>query len=162
MQLSIISALDINHVIGFNNQLPWSLPADLLRFKRITWGKPIIMGRNTYESIGRPLPGRTNIILSRQQKEYPGCIVSNSLEEILDQYREEKEIFIIGGANLYEQTIAIADRLYLTIIHHAFEGDTYFPQWKQEEWEIIEQEECIPDNQNQFSYIFQTLKKIHP
>ncbi len=120
------------------------------------------MGRNTYESIGRPLPGRTNIILSRQQKEYPGCIVSHSLEDVLEQYQEEKEVFIIGGAKLYEQTISKADRLYLTIIHHEFKGDAFFPEWKQEEWEIIEQEECIPDNHNKFSYIFQTLRKIHP
>lgn len=159
MQLSIITAFDINRVIGLNNKLPWSLPADLLRFKRITWGKPIIMGRNTYESIGKPLPGRTNIILSRQSKEYPGCLVYHTLEEALESHKQEKEVFIIGGANLYGQTIARVDRLYLTIIHHQFEGDTFFPKWNLDEWEVIEQEECIPDSQNRFSYIFQTLKR---
>lgn len=159
MQLSIITAYDINRVIGFQNKLPWSLPADLLRFKRVTWGKPIIMGRNTHESIGKPLPGRTNIILSHQNLEYPGCIVYHSLEDAISAHSEEKEIFIIGGANLYQQTIARADKLYLTVIHHQFEGDSYFPSWNYEEWEVIEQEECIPDSQNKFSYIFQTLKR---
>lgn len=159
MQLSIITAFDINRVIGFKNQLPWSLPADLLRFKRITWGKPIIMGRNTYESIGKPLPGRTNIILSHQEKVYPGCVVFHSFEQAIETLLDEKEIFIIGGANLYEQTLSKVDRLYLTIINHEFRGDTYFPKLNFEEWEVIEQEECIPDNQNKFSYVFQTLKR---
>lgn len=159
MHLSIITAFDINRVIGFKNRLPWSLPADLLRFKRITWGKPIIMGRNTFESIGRPLPGRTNIILSRQQKEFNGCQVYQSLEDAIQMHKEEKEIFIIGGANLYEQTISKVDRLYVTVIHHEFEGDTFFPQWNHDEWEVIEQEDCIPDTQNKFSYVFQTLKR---
>lgn len=160
VQLSIITALDINRVIGFDNRLPWVLPADLLRFKRITWGKPIVMGRKTHESIGRPLPGRTNIILTRHPQEYSGCLVYTSLEEVLETYQAEKEIFIIGGANLYEQTINLADRLYLTIINHQFEGDAYFPEWNKDEWEVLEQEECLPDGQNQFSYIFQTLKRL--
>jgi dihydrofolate reductase len=159
VQLSIITAIDTNRVIGIQNRLPWSLPADLIRFKRITWGKPIIMGRNTYESIGRPLPGRTNIILSRGKSEFAGCLAYTSLEEALAHHQDEKEIFIIGGANLYEQTISRVDRLYLTIINHQFEGDTYFPHWDHEDWEVLEQEECIPDGQNQFSYVFQTLKR---
>ena len=159
MQLSIITAIDENRVIGITNRLPWSLPADLLRFKRITWGKPIIMGRNTYESIGRPLPGRTNIILSRKKIEVPGCLVYNSLDEALQIHHDEKEVFIIGGANLYQQTIDRADRMYITIIQHQFAGDTYFPSWNYDDWEIIEQEECIPDSQNKFSYVFQTLKR---
>lgn len=160
VQLSIITAIDENRVIGIENRLPWSLPADLLRFKRITWGKPIIMGRNTYESIGRPLPGRTNIILSRQKIAIPGCFVYSTLEEALQNYSDEKEIFIIGGANLYQQTIAKVYRLYLTVIAHQFEGDTYFPSWNYDDWEILEQEECVPDSQNQFSYIFQTLQRV--
>lgn len=159
VQLSIITALDRNRVIGLNNRLPWSLPADLLRFKRITWGKPIIMGRNTYESIKRPLPGRKNIILSRSKPNYPGCFVYSSLEEALEQQKDEKEVFIIGGENLYRQTISIVNRLYLTIIHHQFEGDTYFPEWDLAEWEIIEQEEHIPDPQNPYSHTFQILKR---
>jgi dihydrofolate reductase len=159
VQLSIITALGINRVIGIQNHLPWDLPADLLRFKRITWGKPIIMGRKTHESIGRALPGRTNIILSRQSQQYSGCVVYKNLEDILHDYANEKEIFIIGGANLYEQTLSLADRLYLTIINQEFEGDTYFPEWRQEDWELLEQEECIADGKNKFSYVFQTLKR---
>lgn len=162
LQLSIITALDKNRLIGVDNRLPWRLPADLVRFKRITWGKPIIMGRCTYESIGRPLPGRTNIILSRSQSAIPDCLVYNNLEDALAAHQHEKEIFIIGGANLYQQTITRANRLYLTIIHHQFVGDTYFPAFDVNDFEVIEQEECIPDNQNQFSYVFQTLKRILP
>ncbi|MBA2655220.1 MAG: dihydrofolate reductase [Gammaproteobacteria bacterium] len=141
------------------NRLPWSMPADLLRFKRITWGKPIVMGRNTYESINRPLPGRKNIILSRNQTSYPGCFVYPSLQEALDNNKLEKEIFIIGGENLYRQTISIADRLYLTIIHHQFEGDTFFPEWNYSDWEVLEQEEFVPDSQNPYSHTFQILKR---
>jgi dihydrofolate reductase len=160
VQLSIITAFDQNRVIGLQNRLPWSLPADLLRFKRLTWGKPIIMGRNTYESIGRPLPGRKNLILSRQFLEYPGCEVYSNLEEALAAHKDEKEIFIIGGENLYRQTLSRVDRLYLTLIHHQFEGDTYFPEWNYEDWEIIEQEEFVADSQNSYNYTFQTLVKI--
>lgn len=159
MQISIITAIDRNHVIGIANRLPWSLPADLLRFKRVTWGKPIIMGRNTHESIGRPLPGRTNIVLSRQKTEYLGCFVYNNLEDALLNLHGEKEVFIIGGENLYTQAITQANRLYLTIIHHNFKGDAFFPKWDHGEWEIIEQEEFIPDAQNKYSYTFQTLKR---
>lgn len=159
MQLSIITAIDKNRVIGIQNQLPWSLPADLIRFKRITWGKPIIMGRNTFDSIGRPLPGRKNIILSRTNLKYPGCCVYGSLQEAIDKNQDEKEIFIIGGENLYRQTITLADRLYLTIIHHEFEGDTFFPEWDYSAWEVLKQEEFIPDSQNIYGHTFQILKR---
>lgn len=159
MQLSIITAIDKNRVIGLRNRLPWSLPADLLRFKRLTWGKPIIMGRNTYDSIGRPLPGRKNIILSRNHSDYAGCFVYGDLQEALEHHKDEKEIFIIGGENLYRQTVPLANRLYLTIIHHQFEGDTYFPEWDSNDWEVIEQEEFIPDSQNPYSHTFQILKR---
>lgn len=162
MQLSIITAIDKNRVIGLNNRLPWVLPADLLRFKRITWGKPIVMGRNTYESIGRPLPGRKNIILSRQDVSYDGCSVYKDLSVALADNHQEKEIFIIGGENLYRQTINLVDRLYLTIIHHGFEGDTYFPEWNYAEWQVLEQEEFMPDGQNPFSHTFQILKRLTP
>ncbi len=159
MQLSIITAIDKNQVIGISNRLPWSLPADLIRFKRITWGKTIIMGHNTYKSIGHPLPGRKNIILSRDKLNIAGCLVYNNLELALDQHLDEKEIFIIGGQNLYQQTINRVHRLYLTIIHHQFDGDTFFPKWNHLEWEIIEQEEFIPDTQNKYNYTFQILKR---
>lgn len=159
MQLSIITAISKNRVIGINNRLPWSLPADLLRFKRITWGKSIVMGRNTFESIRRPLPGRKNIILSRSKEEYAGCFVYTSLQEALEANKNEKEIFIIGGENLYRQTINIADRLYLTIIHHQFEGDTYFPEWNHLDWEILEQEDFVPDGKNPYSYTFQIFRR---
>lgn len=159
MQLSIITAIDKNRVIGHQNKLPWSLPADLIRFKRITWGKPIIMGRHTFDSIGKPLPGRKNIVLSRSGFAHPGCHVYTDLQQAIRDNEHEKEVFIIGGEKLYQQTIAIAHRLYLTIIHHEFEGDSFFPEWDQSNWEIIEQEEFIPDGQNPYSHTFQILKR---
>jgi dihydrofolate reductase len=162
VQLSIITALDQNRVIGINNRLPWYLPADLLRFKRMTWGKPIIMGRKTYESIGKPLPGRTNIILSRQEGAFPGCIVYPNLDKAIQAHQDEKEMFIIGGETVYRQALPIANRLYLTILHHQFAGDTFFPEWDYRDWDVIEQEEFIPDAQNSFSYTFQTLVRRHP
>ncbi len=159
MQLSIITAIDKNRVIGNGNRLPWSLPADLIRFKRITWGKPIIMGRNTYDSIGRPLPGRKNIILSRRNESVPGCLVFGSLLDAIENNQNEKEVFIIGGQKVYQQTISMVDRLYLTIIHHEFQGDTFFPEWSYDDWEILEQEEFIPDSHNKYSHTFQILKR---
>lgn len=161
MQLSLITAMAKNRVIGINNKLPWSLPADLLHFKRLTWGKTIIMGRSTFESIGRPLPGRTNIVLSRQAYQAPGCLVYHNIQEVLEHQKEEKEVFIIGGQNLYSQTLAYADRLYLTLIHHEFTGDTYFPEWNQDEWEVVEQEDFLPDAQNKYSYTFQSLRRCN-
>jgi dihydrofolate reductase len=159
VQLSIITAIDKNRVIGIDNQLPWSLPADLLRFKRITWGKPIIMGRNTFDSIGRPLPGRKNIILSRNKFDLPGCFLFKNLQEALEAHKNEKEIFIIGGENLFRQTITQVDKLYLTIIHHQFEGDAFFPEWNYDDWEVLEQEEFISDSHNPYSHTFQILKR---
>jgi dihydrofolate reductase len=159
VQLSIITAIDKNRVIGMNNRLPWSLPADLLRFKRITWGKPVVMGRKTFVSIGKPLPGRKNIILSTNKLEYSGCFIYSSLQAAIDELQDEKEIFIIGGENLYRQTLVMAEKLYLTIIHHQFEGDSFFPEWNYADWEILEQEEFIPDGQNKYSHTFQILKR---
>lgn len=159
MQLSIITAMDKNRVIGNKNKLPWVLPADLLHFKHITWGKTILMGRRTFESIGRSLPGRKNIVLSRQDFTGPGCTVYCDLEKAIQDNTAEKEIFIIGGENLYRQTLQRVNRLYLTTIHHEFNGDAFFPEWDPSEWEIIEEEDFRPDANNQYHYTFQTLKR---
>ena len=125
MQISLIVAASQNGVIGKGNKLPWKLPADLKRFKELTMGHPVILGRKTFESIGKPLPGRTNIVVTKQ-KNYPaeGIRVAHSVEEAIRSCGDAEEIFVIGGASLYGQALPYADKIYLTIIHQDFEGDT--------------------------------------
>jgi dihydrofolate reductase len=160
MLISAIVAMSENRVIGKNNQLPWHLPADLKHFKKITLGKPILMGRKTYESLGRPLPGRCNIIITRDSHyQAPGCIVVHSLEKAFEAAKESKEIFIIGGALLFQETLPLIQRLYMTLIHHAFEGDTFFPELNKNEWQEIERIDCAEDTENKYSYSFFILEK---
>ncbi|MBO9129348.1 dihydrofolate reductase [Bacillus sp. 165] len=150
--ISLIWAMDDNCTIGKNNDLPWRLPADLGYFKKVTYGHPVVMGRKTYESIGKPLPGRENIVVTRNKEYQPeGVTVVHSLEEVQAQ---EKDVFVIGGAQLYKQALPLADRLYVTHIHEVFEGDTYFPQFEKEEWQVITQEQGIRDEKNPYDYEF--------
>ncbi len=129
-QISIIAAMTNNHVIGKNNALPWHLPADLKHFKNITMGKPIIMGRKTFESIGKPLPGRQNIILTRDKNYHiDGCTIIHSLDE-LQSCTNAAEIFVIGGAEIYKQLLPLTQKLYLTFIDTEIDGDSYFPEWQ--------------------------------
>ncbi|MGN7477403.1 type 3 dihydrofolate reductase [Solibacillus silvestris] len=126
--ISLIVAHDENRVIGYENGMPWHLPGDLQYFKEMTMGKPIIMGRKTFESIGRPLPGRRNIVITRNEHyEAAEIEVVGSLQEALALAKDAEEIMIIGGAQIFEQAMALADRLYITHIHNSFNGDTYFP-----------------------------------
>lgn len=130
MITSIIAAMSLNRVIGKNNQIPWHIPGEQQRFKQITWGHAIIMGRKTHESIGRPLPGRTNIVITRQ-KNYiaPGCIVVHSLEAALQSCPpNETESFIIGGEQIFRLALPLAHRIYLTIVQKEIEGDAFFPE----------------------------------
>jgi dihydrofolate reductase len=160
MTISIIAALAKNRIIGKNNKLPWNLPADLKHFKKLTLGKPIIMGQKTFESIGRPLPGRANIILSLDENFKPqGCIVANSIEEVLKILEHEKEIMIAGGASIYKQFLPLANKMYLTLIDANFEGDTYFPEFNWEDWEVIERIENQSDKENPYKYTFLTLQR---
>jgi len=132
--ISIIAAIDERRGIGRDNKLLWHIPEDLARFKRITFGHPVIMGRKTYLSIGRPLPGRTNIIISRNKKyKAKDCIVCNSLEKAFKfaKSKDKKEIFIIGGGEIYKQAIGWADKLYLTIVKGDFRADTFFPEYQE-------------------------------
>ncbi len=149
-----------NHVIGLNNQMPWHLSADLKKFKIITMGSPILMGRKTYESIGRPLPGRTNIIISRnlhyQQK---GCLVVNSIEKAIASCQNNSEVFVIGGASLYKSILPMADTLYLTQINKDFEGDTFFPEIDKKKWNLVEREDVNNDPSVDFTYSFIKLEK---
>ena len=171
--ISMIAAMGKNRVIGKDNKMPWHLPADLQWFKRTTMDSPIIMGRKTNESIGRPLPGRLNIVLSRNPAlKIEGCEVASSAEHAIqiaendlktnnDNYSQntEKEIFITGGAYLYELFLPQADRLYLTLIDESFEGDTYFADYEVYDWQETSRQDFQPDNKNPYAYSFVTLDR---
>ncbi|MCD6038979.1 MAG: Dihydrofolate reductase region [Gammaproteobacteria bacterium] len=160
MFISAIVAMAENYVIGKNNQLPWHLPADLKHFKTITMGKPILMGRKTYESIGKPLPGRCNIVITRE-KDYhaSGCLLAHSIKEALETASESDEIFIIGGALLFQEMLPMTQRLYMTLIHQPFEGDTFFPKLNQKEWQEIERIDHSKEKENGYAYSFIKLER---
>jgi dihydrofolate reductase len=159
--IAIVVAVAENNVIGKDNQLIWHLPADLRFFKNLTMGHPILMGRKTYESIGKPLPGRTTVIITRQQDfEAPGCIVTNSVDEAIAEARKlDQDIYIIGGAEIYKQALAKVDTIYLTRVNHTFDGDTFFPEIDEKNWEVESEEKHEPDEKNTYSYSFITLKR---
>ncbi|MEE9351803.1 MAG: type 3 dihydrofolate reductase [Thiotrichaceae bacterium] len=160
--LSMIAGMAHNRVIGKDNQLPWHLPADLGWFKRTTMGKPIIMGRKTHESIGKPLPGRQNIIISTNTGlKLAGCDVVNSPEAAIELVQNEPEIMVIGGALIYELFLPHADRLYLTHVDAEIDGDAFFPDYEAgAEWEKVFQEDHIADERNAYNYSFQQLNRI--
>jgi len=154
--ISFVVAMDKNRIIGKNNQLPWHLPADLKFFKQVTMGHPIIMGRKTFESIGKPLPGRENIILTRNEDyRAEGCKVIHTVAEI-KQIEEETqgEVCVIGGAEIFKEAFPMADRLYITWIEEEFEGDTYFPEFDEKEWNVISKEQGPQDEKNPYLYYF--------
>lgn len=159
MKLSLIAAMAKNHVIGANNRLPWHLPADLRNFRRVTMGKPIVMGRKTFESIGRPLPGRTSVVITRN-RDYraEGCVIFHSIDAALAQLRYHGEVMVIGGASFYEQLLPVADRLYLTLIDQDFTGDTFFPRFDASRWHQIECQD-FPANGETGPFRFLILEK---
>ena len=160
MTVSIIAAMDEHGIIGKDNQLPWHLSADLIRFKKVTMGKPIIMGRKTHMSIGRPLPGRTNIVISRNpQYRAEGCVVVQTPEEALRAAEDTDEIMVIGGASIYRTFLPYTDKMYITRVHAIIDGDTSFPDINWENWEVVEQEDHEPDEKNPYAYSFLILKK---
>ncbi len=138
--ISIIVAIAQNGVIGNENQLLWHISEDMRYFRATTSGHPIIMGRKTYDSICRPLPKRTNYVITHQDISIEGCEVVHSLEEALSQISNQEEIFIIGGAQIYELALPIANRLYITNVEREYSGDTHFPQWNKNEWKLIKSE----------------------
>lgn len=153
--LSLIVAMDENRVIGHDNALPWCLPADLAHFKRMTMGKPVVMGRKTHESIGRPLPGRRNLVVtSNPDYDAPGCEVVAGIDAALTACEDAKEVMLIGGATLYAQTLARADRLYVTLIHHEFDGDTWFPEFDSAAWRVENRQDFAPDQSNPHPFSF--------
>ena len=164
MRISIIAALASNNVIGRDNQLPWHLSADLKRFKALTMGHHLIMGRKTFESIGRPLPGRTTIIVTRQGDFCADNVVlAPSLDHALDVAKGDDEVFIAGGAHVYEQMIHRADRMYLTRVHADFDGDAVFPDFDDvTEWSLADSEHHEPDEKNPLPYSFLTYERVAP
>ncbi|PWJ54289.1 dihydrofolate reductase [Dyadobacter jejuensis] len=162
MKLSIIVAVSENGVIGRENALIWRLPADLKRFKALTMGHPIIMGRKTFESIGRPLPGRSSIVISTQVDYRPeGVFMVKSIEEAIAKARslETDESFIIGGGEIYRQTMPMADKLYLTKVKTTVEGDTFFEIPTNASWEEVFSEKHVADSTHEYSYEFVDLEK---
>ena len=160
MVVSIIAAMDRNRLIGNKNQLPWHLPADFAHFKAVTMGKPIIMGRKTFESIGKPLPGRTNIVLSRNpDTKFEGVVCVTSFEEAIDAVSEAEEVMIIGGSTIYEMLLPRINRMYLTYVDAEFEGDAWFPEFDKNQW--LEKESVIrqADEKNRYDCRFVTFEK---
>jgi dihydrofolate reductase len=155
MRLSIIAAMSANRVIGSNNDLPFRLPADLKRFKSLTMGHHLIMGRKTFESIGQPLPGRSTVVITHQTGYAPaGVLVAHSIEQALEIAAEDDEVFVAGGGQIYQQLLPRADRLYLTSIHEEFEGDTHFPEFEKSDWKLISEDSHEPDEKNPYPYSF--------
>jgi dihydrofolate reductase len=153
-------AMAENGVIGRDNALPWRLSRDLKHFRRLTMGHPIIMGRKNFESIGRPLPGRTNIVVTRARDfAAPGCVITHSVNDALAAAAADPEPFVIGGAELYAQTLAQARRLYLTIVHAEVAGDVYFPTLQWNEWRELARERHEADAEHAFAHSFVTLER---
>lgn len=158
--ITIIAAIAKHNALGKDNDLIWHLPADLKRFKKTTTGHHIIMGRNTFESIGKPLPNRITVIITRNTGyKAEGCIVVNSLEKALEVAKYDETPFIIGGAQIYEQAIAIADKLDITEVHHSFEADVFFPKIDSNIWKEVNREHFIADEKNKYDYSFITYEK---
>ncbi len=162
MKISIVVAISENNVIGKRNALPWYLPADLKHFKDITLGHHIVFGQTTHESIGRPLPGRTNIILSNDLNyKSPRCVVVHSPEEATEYAKKnnEEELMICGGAQVYKTFLPIADRIYMTKVKAKIDGDIFFPEFKLDEWSVISSEPHEADKKNKYPYEFLVLER---
>ncbi len=161
MKISLIVAAATNNVIGRDGRLPWHLAEDLRRFKRLTTGKPIIMGRDTYESIGKPLPDRRNIVVSsREDLEIDGCEVVATPDDALKLTAGAEEVMVIGGGKIFEQMLPKADRIYMTRVNALPDGDTFFPEISTEEWQIVDQENFPADDARQYGFSFMTLDRI--
>ena len=161
MKLSLIAAMAQNRVIGRNNKLPWYLPEDLKYFKRVTMGKPLIMGRKTFESLGKPLPGRPHIIITRDESyAYPGCHIVHNIESALGRAESlllidgGDEVVVIGGAEIYGLMLPEVNRMYLTKVHHSVEGDAEFPEFNGENWQEIAREDFSAEPPNEYDYSF--------
>jgi dihydrofolate reductase len=160
MIISIIAAIAANGVIGKENKLPWHLPADMKHFRDLTRGKPVIMGSKTFESIGRPLPDRLNIVLSSDLAyRAEGAMVVHSIDEALQAAGDAQEVMVIGGGSIYKQFLPRANRMYLTLIHTNFKGDAFFPEYEKKEWNEVAREEHGQDEKNAYAYSFVILER---
>jgi dihydrofolate reductase len=167
-RVALIWAMSRNRVIGLNNALPWRLPADMAHFKALTTGHPVIMGRKTYESLGRPLPNRTNIVLTGDRAwSAEGCLVAHSLREAVELANNnlpagKTEVFVMGGENVYRQALACADRLYITLVEAEVEGDAWFPDIEWKEWLQTSRREHARDDRNPFACTFLSYERLRP
>ncbi|QQL50697.1 dihydrofolate reductase [Mucilaginibacter ginkgonis] len=159
MTLSVVVATAPDNAIGKYNALLWRMPADLKHFKDITSGHAVIMGRKTFDSIGKPLPNRRNIIITRQAMQIPGCEVTHNIDEAIDLCRNEAEVFVIGGAEIYRQSLPMVSRVYLTLVHHSFDADTFFPELDKNDWKEISRVDHPSDEKNPYPYSFITLER---
>lgn len=162
--ITVIAAIGKNNALGKDNDLIWYLPADLKRFKKVTTGHYILMGRNTYESIGKPLPNRTTIIITRNKNYFKeGCLIAGSLEEAIELAKEEAQLFIIGGAQIYKEVISknLADQLDITLVHSEFEADVFFPEIDTNIWKEAAREDFKADEKNDYDYSFISYKKFN-
>ena len=158
--ISIIVAVARNGVIGDRNRLIWHISEDLRRFKAITTGHPVIMGRKTFESLGRPLPNRINVVVTRQTGyRAEGCVVAGSLEDAIRRFDPSEEIFVIGGAQIYAQALPLADRFYLTRVFRAYEGDTHFPEWDEAQWRLLSSESFASGANYPYPFAFETYER---
>lgn len=163
VMIAIIAAVSENNVIGKDSKLPWRLPADMKYFKTMTRGNVVVMGRKTFQSLGKPLPDRVNIVITRQKSfKEQGVLTASSLQQALNTARqfEGKDIFIIGGGEIYRQSLDICDRIYLTRIHEHFNGDAFFPELPMNKWKMVSKAEHPPDEKNPHPYSFIIYDRI--
>ena len=162
MMISLIAAVAKNGVIGVDNSMPWHLPADMKFFRETTMGKPLVMGRKTFESIGsKPLPGRTNIVITRDRNfRAENCLLVHSIDDALAAADGSDEVMIMGGSSFYEQMLTRADRIYLTQVHADIEGDAWFPELKSGSWKEISRQDFSADEKNPFDYSFVILERV--
>jgi dihydrofolate reductase len=158
--VSIIVAIAKNGIIGDKNSLLWHISEDMRFFRETTSGHPVIMGRKTYDSLGRPLPKRTNVVISRTTKHIEGCTVVGSLEEAIALFPKEEEVFIIGGAQIYALAMEAADRLYLTRVEHDYQGDTSFPEWDESKWKLISRTPYERGEKYEYPFAFECYDRV--
>jgi len=159
MTISIIAAMGKNRVIGVDNKLPWKMKADMKRFVALTKSKPVIMGRRTFESIGKPLENRKNIVLTRSNIQADGCTIVSSVQQAMEEADGTDEIMVIGGESVYREFLPLADKIYITLIGGNFDGDAFFPEYDENEWLETQREEHKADDNNPYGYAFITLER---
>ena len=157
--ISLIVAVAENGVIGDKNALLWHISEDLRHFKAVTTGHPVVMGRKTWESLGRPLPNRTNVVVTRQKTAIQGCTVVHSLEEAIALFPKDEEVFVIGGAQIYAEALPLARRFYLTRVFRSYEGDTRFPAWDEREWRLTDSESFPCGEEYPYPFAFETWER---